>query len=113
MKGNFPTLDDALGQYLRDPDFAREYYRTKVYADLAAEIYRRRKQIGLTQLELAERSGTYQTRISKLETGDLDARLSTLAAVAEGLGARLEIKLVERSLPERAGVLPLVGNAIE
>jgi DNA-binding Xre family transcriptional regulator len=49
-----------------------------------------RVALGLTQVELAERSGMTQGDVSRLESRD-DVRLSTLARHAEALGGRLEI----------------------
>jgi DNA-binding Xre family transcriptional regulator len=49
-----------------------------------------RVALGLTQAELAERSGMAQGDISRLE-GREDIRLSTLARHAEALGGKLEL----------------------
>jgi DNA-binding XRE family transcriptional regulator len=49
-----------------------------------------RGALGLTQAELAERSGVAQGDISRLE-GREDVRLSTLARHAEALGGKLEV----------------------
>jgi DNA-binding Xre family transcriptional regulator len=49
-----------------------------------------RLALGLTQNELAERSGMAQGDISRLE-GREDARLSTLTRHAEALGGTLEV----------------------
>jgi DNA-binding Xre family transcriptional regulator len=46
--------------------------------------------LGLTQAELAERSGMAQGDISRLE-GREDVRLSTLVRHAEALGGKLEL----------------------
>jgi DNA-binding Xre family transcriptional regulator len=49
-----------------------------------------RAALGLTQVELAERSGMAQGDVSRLEAQE-DARLSTLARHAEALGGTLEV----------------------
>ncbi len=54
-----------------------------------------RKAAGLTQAELAERSGVNRMTVGRLEAG-LDPRLSTLQALARSLG--LELMLVPRGL---------------
>jgi DNA-binding XRE family transcriptional regulator len=46
--------------------------------------------LGLTQVELAERSGMTQGDVSRLESRD-DVRLSTLVRHAEAFGGRLEV----------------------
>jgi len=43
---------------------------------------------------LAKRAGTHQTRISKIESSELDIRLSTLTGIAEALECQVVISLV-------------------
>ncbi len=45
-----------------------------------------RRRAALSQRELAERAGTTQETISRLERGHHDARASTLRRLAEALG---------------------------
>lgn len=57
-----------------------------------ASLVRRRKELGLTQEELAEKAGVSQAYISRLERGKLDPRLSTMrkirAVLEEAPGSR-------------------------
>lgn len=55
---------------------------------LGREIRRRRKALGLTLEQLAERSGLSSTFLSRVETSDKDLALSTLKAIAKGLGTQ-------------------------
>lgn len=56
-----------------------------------------RKRRGLTQAELARRSGVSQPMIAQIESGRLNnLTLKTLARTARVLGARLKIDLVPR-----------------
>lgn len=49
---------------------------------------------GLTQQELAERSGTTKSYISKIENNIKEARISTLEKIVElGLGGKLELQI--------------------
>jgi DNA-binding Xre family transcriptional regulator len=52
-----------------------------------------RVALGLTQAEIAERSGMAQGDVSRLE-GQEDLRLSTLARHAEALGGKLDVAVV-------------------
>jgi DNA-binding XRE family transcriptional regulator len=45
-----------------------------------------RARVGLSQSDLARRSGVRQPHISKLEAGEMEPRLSTIFAVADTLG---------------------------
>jgi DNA-binding XRE family transcriptional regulator len=54
-----------------------------------------RKQAGLTQEELAYRSGTTKNHISRIENDRSDIELGTLAKIVEvGLGKKLDIRFL-------------------
>jgi len=55
-------------------------------ATFAACLVRLRKAAGLTQDQLAERSGISQAQISQLERGTWEPRLGTLISLARALG---------------------------
>ncbi len=59
--------------------------------DLARLIIRRRMQLGLTQEDVARRMGTTNTVISRLESGQHRASLTTLRRLAEALESRVVI----------------------
>lgn len=56
-----------------------------IYGELADRIRSRRKELRITQSELAERSGLSFAVIQSLERGNTDPRKKTLEAVAIGL----------------------------
>ena len=66
-------------------DERRDYERGYAEARLAAEVGERvraaREQAGLSQRELAERMGTSQAAIARLEAGGVGATLTTLHRV--------------------------------
>lgn len=51
-----------------------------------------RKAKGLTQMQLAEKTGFSQSNIGRIETGRYSVGLDVLAKIAEALGAKVEIK---------------------
>lgn len=53
----------------------------------------RRRELDITQDELAERIGIVQSNVSDVELGLRDFRLSTMIRQAEALGCRLRIRL--------------------
>lgn len=64
-----------------------------------------RRKADLTQEDLAERAGVHTTWISKIESGRVDPKLTTVEGLAEGLdmpAGRL-VALAERSRPEKPG----------
>jgi transcriptional regulator with XRE-family HTH domain len=64
------------------------------YQDIGKALKSARESRGLSQRALSEKSGVLQTRISKIEGGAADFRLSTLMALARALD--LELALVPR-----------------
>jgi transcriptional regulator with XRE-family HTH domain len=56
----------------------------------AANLRRQRMAKGLSQEQLAERSGLHPTEISRLERATREPRLGTIARVARGLGVGAE-----------------------
>jgi transcriptional regulator with XRE-family HTH domain len=50
-----------------------------------------RKQSGLTQKELAERTGINQADISKLENGTANPSIRTLRRLADGMGMKMKL----------------------
>ncbi|MGH8884888.1 MAG: helix-turn-helix domain-containing protein [Egibacteraceae bacterium] len=62
---------------------------------LLRELVERRGELGLSQTVVAARMGTSQSVVARLESGEVDARLSTIERYAEALGRRLEWRLSE------------------
>lgn len=56
--------------------------------DLGSNLRDARKRLGLTQEEVAERSGVHPTEISRIESGKRDPRASTLRRLARALEVR-------------------------
>jgi transcriptional regulator with XRE-family HTH domain len=54
-----------------------------------------RKRAGLTQAELAERTGTTQSAIARLERGHGRPTLERLSTIAEVCGLDLQVRLVD------------------
>ena len=71
------------------------------------EVLKARASSGLTQAQLAERVGTTQSAIARLESGAGKPSVATLQRYASALGYRVEIKLVKsRSLTSRSTPAP-------
>ena len=87
-------FDELLSELEKDPEFRNARRRIKPYFDLLKDILRRRKKLAITQKELADRANTHQSRISKIESGEHDIRLSTIISIAEALNAEVKIQLI-------------------
>ena len=68
---------------------AREAFE-KAY-DIAMQIVALRDQAGLTQVELAERTGISQADISRIERGATSPTAKTLQRIAEALNAEVRL----------------------
>lgn len=90
-------FDDYLAEKLQDRDFATEYNALNLQYSVAEQVMRLRWRSGLTQAALADRVGTKQSGISRLENGSTLPSLSFLVRVADSLGADLEIRLVPKT----------------
>jgi transcriptional regulator with XRE-family HTH domain len=61
--------------------------------EMLAELVARRRAVGLSQSDVADRMGTSQPAIARLEAGEVDVRMSTVQRYAAALGHRMELRL--------------------
>lgn len=59
--------------------------------DLAVQVLERRRELHMTQQQLADASGLHQTVVSRIEQGVANPTVRTLGAVARALDARLTL----------------------
>lgn len=74
-----------------DPQFRAEYERLKEQQEFRRSLIRARVDAGLTQGELADRIGTKQSAISRLENGSALPSFKMLLRLAEALDVSFEI----------------------
>ena len=82
-----------LAEQLKDPEFAAEYEALGPQYSFARQIIAARIAAGMTQAELAEKVGTSQANIGKLEHADLNPSFALAERVAQGLGKHLTLSL--------------------
>jgi ribosome-binding protein aMBF1 (putative translation factor) len=90
------TLDDLVRTLDANTEYRKQYRLNRLIHDVANGIYCRRKELGLTQAELANRLGTKQNAIARIESAENNIRINTLAEIAEALDARVTIELGPR-----------------
>lgn len=88
------SLDEVFAELNRDPEFQKAERAIKPRFDIVRQVLMRRVDLGLSQLELAEKAKTHQSRISKIESAEYDIRLSTLVSIAEALECEVHIQLI-------------------
>lgn len=85
-KDDLDALIDELA--VDDPGLPGRVAAALERRDLLHQLARLRREQGITQVELAERMGTSQGQITRLETG-ADTRLSTIERYAAALGVKV------------------------
>lgn len=85
-----------LNEKLKDPEIRQEYEKLAPEYEIISSVIEARKNLGLSQLELAKAVGTDQSRISRLEKGTLNPTIDFLKRIAEGLGQELHISFVPK-----------------
>lgn len=93
------THEELKKRALKDPDVRAEYESLHEEFAYLDEFLKARAKTGITQAEIAERMGTTQSAIARLESGGgkHSPSISTLRKYAKALGYRLELKLVNDS----------------
>lgn len=77
---------------LKNPAIKFEYDKFQPEFAVIKVVLTARKEKGLTQRELAEKIGTKQSVISRLEIGRTNPTISFLQKIAKALNNRLEIR---------------------
>ena len=83
---------DHLKEQLKDPEFRSEYEALEPEYEIIRQIILARRELNITQKELAERTGIKQGNISRLEKGTYNPSLQSLKKVAKGLNKELHIE---------------------
>ena len=78
---------------LADPEVKHEYEALEAEFAIAKELIRARMRAGLSQAELAERMGTSQSAIARLESGQSLPSTKTLLRYAEATQSKVELRL--------------------
>jgi ribosome-binding protein aMBF1 (putative translation factor) len=86
-------FDEIEKRLLANPEVKREFDALAPEFEIAAEFLRARKRTGLSQAELAERMGTSQSAIARLESGQTLPSTKTLLRFAEATGSKLHLRL--------------------
>lgn len=91
------SFRETLDEQLKDPEFKKEYDALEPEFTIIKALLNAREASGLTQKDLAERTGIAQGDISKLETGNANPSLRTLQRLAAGMGMKLKLEFVPKN----------------
>ncbi|MBU1159672.1 helix-turn-helix transcriptional regulator [Patescibacteria group bacterium] len=81
---------------LKNKETKQSYEKLGPQFALIEIIIKKRIEKGITQKELAQRIGTKQSSVSRLESGAYNPSFSFLKKIASGLDAKLKVSLVEK-----------------
>lgn len=87
-------FDDFLKEQLKDPEVKREYDALAPEFAIIQAMIDARRASGMTQKQLADKTGIAQADISKLERGNANPSLRTLQRLAAGMGMQVKIEFV-------------------
>jgi len=102
------THKELKARALERPEVKAEYDKLEEEFSFLGEFLNARATAGVTQAEVAERIGTTQSAIARLESGSgkHSPSLSTLQKYAHALGCRLELRLVSEVKTRKATCTP-------
>jgi transcriptional regulator with XRE-family HTH domain len=69
-------------------------------SQIGLRILRRRQELGLSQRDLADRLGIAQTNIARIEHGEQNLTIRTLAKLADALGVTVGELVTGHTVPD-------------
>ena len=94
-RSNMPTIkfDEFLAEQRKNPAFENGFLKEDAKLENAIALLRARENAGLSQRELAERSGVPQSTIARIERG-YNTSIDTLSKIAFALNKRVKISFI-------------------
>lgn len=81
-----------LKEELEDPVFRRHYEEYGKQLEIAYQILQLRKKQGLSQVQLAQKLGTTQGNVARMEAGQQNFTTDTLQKIASAFRRELKIQ---------------------
>jgi len=88
------SFEELKARLLANPEVKKEYDALAPEFEFSAELLRARLRAGISQAELAERMGTSQSAIARLESGRTLPSAKTLIRFAEATGSKIKLQLL-------------------
>ena len=85
------NFDRYVSDKLKNLEFKAEYDALEPEFAIVHAMIDARKNTGLTQKQLAERTGIAQGDISKIENGNANPSIKTLKRIAEAMNMKLKL----------------------
>ncbi len=91
------THEEVKSNLLKDPEVRAEYERLEGESSLRRAIVQLRNASGLTQHAVAEKLGTYQSALSRLESSNTNVTIEYLARLADAMDSDLSVCFIPRT----------------
>lgn len=88
-------LEDKHKELLNDPEYKKAYAELEEEFLIAKALIKARKSAKLTQKQVADRMGTTQSVVARMESGKPLPSLKSVARYAAAVNSRIELKLVQ------------------
>jgi transcriptional regulator with XRE-family HTH domain len=95
------TSEQVLAEDLLDPEFRREWERTAIARAVALKVLAYRTEHDLSQRALARKLGMTQPQLARLEAGEHNPTIDTLARLAQTLNVEFAIDVHPRQRAPR------------
>ena len=95
LKSN--SFDEYFELQMQDPEFRKGWEDFQPEFEIMKALSCARDECGLSQKELAKRSGIQQSEISRIESGDRNPSIRILHRLAKAMDRKLEIRFVPKS----------------
>jgi ribosome-binding protein aMBF1 (putative translation factor) len=86
-------FEETRKQWFKDPEFVKEYEALEPEFRLAKQLIGARANSGLSQQEIADKMGTSQSTVARLESGHKPS-IRSLERYASAVDMKVEINLV-------------------
>jgi DNA-binding XRE family transcriptional regulator len=87
------TAEEIHERDMADPAYRAEHERTRFANEVAIRVLRYRSEHGLTQTAFGKLVGLRQPHVARLEAGEHEPSLSTLARLSTALGLNFTVDI--------------------
>ena len=97
------TIDgtELVSRLLADAHVKAEYDKMKPVMELAWTLVEARNRAGMTQAEVAQKMGTTQSAIARMESGRASPTMETVRRYFDATGSKFKIQLLPPSVVKR------------
>jgi DNA-binding XRE family transcriptional regulator len=96
------TAEELHEKYMADPAYRAEHDRSRFANEVAVRVVRYRAEHGLSQSAFGRLVGMRQPHVARLESGDHEPSLSTLARLSAALGIDFTLTVTPAGVELRA-----------